>query len=138
MLWSNATTVLIASGVMGLLSGYLAYRRERNPYLWFLIGFGLTMAGIVPIFFAPLLKKRKNRVATQLQPQPYLKGPKNKFWYFVDKSRTQQGPLSYDAIFRAWKEQTISLETLVWHEDLNDWKPLQKLIEIRMQTKRGS
>ena len=39
----DLSTTLLVSSAAGLISGYLAYRRGKNPILWFLVGalFGL-------------------------------------------------------------------------------------------------
>ena len=125
MFWSKPEIVFAASSLVGLLSAYTASKRQKNPYLWFCIGFGLTLMGVLPIFIAPLIKQKK---AAAPKPIPYIKGPKDKFWYYADESRLQQGPFSHDALTRAWREKKIHLHTLVWHEDLATWKPLKEMI----------
>ena len=123
---------LIAACLIGGLSAYLSYRRGRNPYLWFFIGFLFGIFGIMAIFFAPLTKKKKGVASlqpTEIKPIPKIAGPKDKFWYYLDPSNQQQGPMSHDALTLAWKEGRIVPTSYVWNEELTDWKPLQELIK---------
>lgn len=131
MIWQNYTSAILASTGIALFSAYLAHRRGRNPYLWFGIGFLFGLMGIMAIFFAPFQKKKKVPLAKPV-PQPYISGPTDKFWYYLDNDRQQKGPLSHNALSKAWKEKEIQPTTLVWNEELTDWKSLQELIQERM------
>ncbi|HEY4255362.1 MAG TPA: DUF4339 domain-containing protein [Chlamydiales bacterium] len=131
MLWPNLPSLFLASGAIGLISAYLAHRRGKNPLVWFCVGFFFGALGIFAIFFSPNPKK-KTPVETPTQPKPYLHGPSDRFWYYLDPSSSQQvGPMSYEAVSKAWKQGNISPVTLVWHEELVDWKPLQELIRVK-------
>jgi len=132
MIWPNMTTAIISSSIVGLLSAHLARRRGRNPFGWFAIGFFFGLFGVLAIFFIPQSKKEEIGLAPlQPAPKPYLFGPINKFWYYLDKTHSQVGPMSYNAISKTWQEGKLPPATLVWNEDLEGWKPLQDL--IRMQ-----
>lgn len=126
--------MLVSAAIIGSLSAYLAYKRGRNPYAWFAIGFLFGIFGIFAIFFAPGPKK-KVQPAT---PQPVYKiqGPIDKFWYFVDPSNQQQGPMSHDAITMAWKQGKIDTSTYVWNEEMSDWKPLKEILKVEVLPQR--
>jgi uncharacterized membrane protein YfcA len=131
MLWPDITTTLIAGAFTGLITAYIAYRRKRNPASWFLIGFLFGLIGLLFFFFSPQRKKPAPAAPVKPQPKPYVFGPADKYWYFLDAGQTQVGPMSYTALSNHWKQGKIKPDTFVWHEDLVDWKPLQEL--IRMQ-----
>lgn len=120
--------MLISATAIGSLSAYLAYKRSRNPYLWFFIGFFFGIFGIFAIFFAPAPKKKVNRTPPPLVYN--IQGPIDKFWYFLDPANQQQGPMSRDAITAAWKEGRIDPSTYVWNEEMSDWKPLGEILKI--------
>lgn len=130
-------TIFIAV-ITAFLSAYLAKKRGRNPIIWFLIGLTFGLLGLFSIFFFPSLKKgeKKGSVAPSkkapyeeeaLAPlPPTIVGPSDKFWYYLDPLNAQQGPMSFDALTRAFGQGKITGTTYVWHEDLSDWKPLQE------------
>lgn len=130
MMWPSFTTTLLFSAATGLLSAFLAHRRGNNPYLWFAVGFCFGMLGALCLFFAP--KKKKFTPPPAPIPQPYLSGPLDKFWYYLDPSHTQVGPMSHTAISKEWQEGKIPTSTLVWHEELAEWQPLADLVKTRL------
>ncbi len=127
MQFLSPTSLLIAAAI-GTLSAYIAHRRGRNPYAWFFVGFIFGVLGIMAIFFAPFGKKKGVAVPVAAKPEPVIQGPKDKFWYYLDGSNQQQGPMSHDALTAAWKEGKVNLSTLIWHEDLTDWKALKETL----------
>jgi hypothetical protein len=86
------------------------------------------MLGTLALFFAPIGRKKKVQAPVLIEPEPYLFGPIDKFWYYVDGSNSRVGPLSHDSISDEWKTGKITNKTYIWHEDLTEWKPLEELI----------
>jgi hypothetical protein len=127
MISSDTTTALLIGTFIGLAAAYVAHRKKRNPYLWFFVGFFFGLFGLFFFIFLPQKKKTPKKTA----PQPFISGPSDKFWYFLDKSNEQVGPMSYIALSKHWKEGEIGQSTFIWHEDLTDWKPLEDLIRMR-------
>ena len=122
--------ILCMSTLAGIISAYIARRRGRNPYFWFGVGFLFGLIGVMAIFIAPNPKKAESEeVTTKTEPKFYIDGPIDRFWYYLDASRQQQGPMSHDALTQAWKKGSITSSTLVWNEDLSNWKELQELIK---------
>lgn len=121
--------MLISAVAIGALSAYLAYKRERNPYLWFFVGFLFGIFGIFAIFFASA-KKKPVPVAAPPEPVFTIAGPTDKFWYYLDPAHQQQGPMSRDALTIAWKEGKVDLSTFVWHEEMAEWKPLKETLKL--------
>lgn len=126
MLWSNFPALLFASGVIGLISAYLAHRRGKNPITWFMIGFFFGLLGVFAIFFVPQDKKQPVPAAT-----PYITGPNDKVWYYLDSANAQVGPMSYNALASAWQQGAVLPTNFVWHEELPEWKPLKDLIATK-------
>ncbi len=122
--------MLLTAAVMGTLSAYLAKKRGKNPYLWFALGFFFGIFGIFALFFTSGAKK----IPTQMPKQPVLRieGPSDKFWYYLDPTHNQQGPMSRDALTEAWKSGKIDLSTFVWHEELPEWKPLKDTLKTEL------
>jgi hypothetical protein len=122
---------LLIASVVGFLSAYMASRRGRNVYLWFGIGFLFGILGMLAIFIMPNMRKKPEPRPAAIEPQPYIDGPIDRFWYYLDHLRQQQGPMSHNALTQAWKRGEIVASTLVWHEDLPNWKELQELIKFK-------
>lgn len=125
MIYPFSPVALIGAALIGGLSAYLAYRRGKNPYLWFFIGFFFGALGILFIFFSP--KPVPKEEPTPIIPT--IQGPKDKFWYYLDTLHQQQGPMSHDALTSAWREGKLNLSTYVWNEELPDWKPLEEFVK---------
>jgi hypothetical protein len=119
--------ILFFSLLFGLSTAWFAHNRGRNPYLWFSLGFLFGLLGVLAFFF-PLTSQRKSREVVPEIPQPYIEGPRDAFWYYLDEERQQKGPMSFDAFSRIWRRGEMPPTTLVWHEQLEEWKPLQELI----------
>jgi hypothetical protein len=128
--------ILAASLIFGLIATALAYKFKRNPYLWFFVGFIFGLWGVLSIFITLIPRHRAERQKAPSKPElhSYIEGPMDRFWYYLDKSREQRGPMSHNALTRAWKKGEVALSTLVWHEDLSNWKQLQDLIRYREST----
>lgn len=124
----NAPLILFSSLAVGSISAYIAWRRERNPYIWFVVGFIFGLLGVLAIFIIP---HRKKVLVARPAPQPYIEGPLDRYWYYLDEERQQQGPMSHGALTQAWQNGNIGSGTFIWHEELSTWKPLQELIKFR-------
>lgn len=121
--------MLLSATVMGSVSAYLAHKRGKNPYLWFGIGFLFGIFGIFAIFLLPRFSGKKRAKPTP--PSWSLKGPSDKFWYYLAPGGEQKGPLSRDAIKKALDEGMIDHSTYIWHEELSDWIPLKETLSIQ-------
>lgn len=121
--------MIVSALAIGVLSAYLARKRGRNPYAWFSIGFLFGIFGIFAIFFASAKKKPSPISTTKSEPVFTIQGPIDKFWYYLDPTHQQQGPMSRDALSAAWKEGKVGLSTFVWHEEMTDWKPLKETLK---------
>ncbi len=125
MLQIDPKLQVISSIIFGLTSAYLARRRGKNPYLWFFLGVLFGCFGVAAIVFG----EKKPPKPASIPAEPYIEGPQEHFWYYLDNARNQTGPMSFQAINDFWKKGKISPATFVWHRDLPDWKPLQDLIK---------
>lgn len=47
-------------------------------------------------------------------------------WYYAKNSQ-KHGPVDQDVIQEMWDNEEIDLETLVWHEGLDQWQPLRSM-----------
>lgn len=124
--------------VTGGISAYFAKKRGKNPYLWFAIGSFFGLFGLFVLFFMP--KKKKN-LQTAQQPSkedeitiditPEVDPTElEKLWYYLAAENKQHGPMSFDALKRAFREGKISDGTYVWNEQMDEWRRFGELFKI--------
>ncbi len=109
-----------------------AQKRGRNPLYWFIGGLFFGIFALIVLLLLPVQQKRMNRVEIP-SPMPMLQ-PKEAahsqlFWYYLGGDKTQHGPMSFDALRRAWREGNVHDHTLVWNESMNEWKSLQEVAQ---------
>lgn len=119
--------------IMGSISAYLAKKRGKNPLLWFILGTLLGVLGLFILFFMPKKKERapqatepSNEVTIDVTPQ-VKPSELEKFWYYLAAGNEQNGPMSFDALKRAFREGKISDATYVWNEEMEGWKRFGEL-----------
>ena len=59
----------------------------------------------------------------------------SKNWYYADRRRQQQGPVSSDGLLAALQRGEVDMSSLVWHEQLPGWVPLSQVAaELGLRT----
>jgi len=51
-------------------------------------------------------------------------------WYYVDKNKQQQGPMSVQALTSHWKDQLVHENSYVWTTGMGEWVKLQKMPDL--------
>lgn len=148
---SSMTLTLILWILTGLATGYLAYRRGRDPYIWFALGIFFGILAILALVLLPPVKsteeegtaterleevaerrqrqlkeQEKMENAPDLQPQSV----ETKEWFYLDKAKQQQGPVSFYSLNAAWENGDISQQSYVWTEGMPEWKKIQDLTDL--------
>ncbi|NNM42999.1 MAG: DUF4339 domain-containing protein [Chlamydiae bacterium] len=115
----SSSFLLVTGLALGTLAAYLAKRRGLNPYFWFGIGLFFGALGICVMFLFP--KKTEGSNAVPTPPAPPVLSKKNTLWYYLDQNHTQSGPISEDFLQELFQKNTISEETYLWCEDMDNW-----------------
>lgn len=124
----------LMSIVFGAISAYVAKSRGKNPFLWFGLGALFGLFGLLFLLFAPQMKTQKGARKSPLDKNtiditpPFDPKYNEKFWYYVDQSNKTQGPMSFDGLYRLFQDKAVSLQTFVWNESLDSWKPLNEFL----------
>lgn len=130
----NPTTLLIAV-LFGFISSFVAFKRGKNPYLWFFLGALLGALGIFAvILLSDFAKKRKPR--KKRAPALVLDGPQDKLWFYLDETHQQVGPISYQSVGENLRKGVINPQTFVWHENLSSWKKIEELLKVHYYSGR--
>lgn len=118
--------------VFGCVTAYFAKTRGRNVYGWFFIGLFLGLIGLCLVFIFPKknlpVQKSDEPVTIDIVPDA-PEDHKNKFWYYLDETNKQMGPMSFNALVRDWKEGKVHPQTQVWNENLTHWKPFSEFLK---------
>ncbi len=121
---SNATLLIsFLSGLLlwGPLSFNFAKKKGRNPRRWYTVGFFFGLIGFSILMFL----KPKQKPAPTPTPEPAKPLPLS-YWYYLDKG-DQIGPMSLDALKKAFITDKITEESYVWNEEMTDWEPLKNV-----------
>ncbi len=119
--------------VFGAVSAYFAKIRGKNPYLWFFLGMLFGVFGLLYLFFTPKPKRGEQTESPTdgktIDISPAYDPKFNEiFWYYLDPENKQYGPMSFEALYRLYRDANISKKTFVWNESLESWKPLDEFI----------
>ena len=118
------------------VAAHYAKQRGRNPYIWFFIGFVFSLPGLLVLFILPRKKPKKEEVMVK-EAEEAAPAPKNilippegshPFWYYLDQGNQQCGPMSFNALEKAWNEGKVTLNTYVWNEAMENWKLFGEII----------
>ncbi len=125
---------ILLSLTLGLGCSHLAKQRRRSPLHWFIAGLLFGIFALIVIFILPARRRRatshSEALPSQKIPKLALLSPSHeeKLWYFLDEQKSQMGPMSFDALSRAWVEGKIRENTFVWNESMENWQKFQEVI----------
>jgi hypothetical protein len=125
---------LLLGLIIAFMCSHFAKKRGRNPLHWFIWGALFGVFALVTLFLLPL-KKRAASVAAPLPasaPSPLLQvaapTQMGKLWYYLDQQRQQCGPVSFDGLNKQWADGKLQLHSLVWNDELENWKRLEEVV----------
>lgn len=103
------------------LSSFFAFRKGRDPILFFFLG---GLFGLLPLFYLAFAKKKQVPVLATGPEAPAESPLPRRGWYYLAKDETQIGPVSLQDLLTAWDRKEISSSTYVWNERMNDWSQI--------------
>jgi len=130
----NAILPVICSLICAINSSKLAYKKNRDSQLWFMLGllFGI-IALIIIYFLKPLKSLKKNTQKISIKPlieHLAVLNTDNNYWYYLDNTRKQVGPMSLKKLYDFYLKQKISNHTYVWNDTMNNWKKLKEISSL--------
>lgn len=122
--------------LIGTLTAYFANQRGRDPFAWFIIGMLLGLIGLFILFLLPIIESTEDvHEMDELLPEgpeDYVKDHyQNKEWFYVNKERKQQGPVTFLTLKKEWGKGDLQEETLVWSEGMENWSPIKELPHLK-------
>jgi len=64
---------------------------------------------------------------TDTQQAPTLLNATIELWYYLDNQNNQYGPMSFEALERAWECEKINASTYVWNRKMDKWLLLKEV-----------
>ncbi|PIS00177.1 MAG: hypothetical protein COT84_08885 [Chlamydiae bacterium CG10_big_fil_rev_8_21_14_0_10_35_9] len=138
---------LFLAAVIGFICSFIASKKKRNPYLWFLSGFFFTVFALLILLLLPSKNQKipseadmkinkqeaieLEQTENSVEEEGYQKILDDKLWYYLDESNNQCGPMTLDALRNEWMEGKVKNTTFVWNEELPEWKPLQETSDFQ-------
>jgi hypothetical protein len=120
---------LLGATVIGIICTIFAKKKHRNQLGWFAIGFLFGIFGLMILLFMPALKPPIDAAVVTLPPLFTPESPlTEKMWYYLTPEKVQKGPMSYQALEEAFHNSSVTSDTYLWHDELDEWKTLS-LIE---------
>ena len=123
-------TFIIAS-LFGAICAYYGKQRGRDPLNWFFIGLFLGVIGLILLFIlpakkAPVLAEEIQKTAPIQEPIEEKEIPSSHkpplFWYYLDAENKQFGPMSFEGLQTAFKEDKINDATYIWNQEMTNWQ----------------
>lgn len=126
---------LIIWAICGSICAHFAKKQGRSPRKWFFLGMLLGLLGLLLLFVLRYyeiwrLKRKGGKQKEESSLKTASTSAKNLstntaphiLWYYLDSQQQQQGPMSFNALERAWKEDRVFTSSWVWNEEFSDWK----------------
>ncbi len=113
----------------GLYLARKAVRIGKNRNFWFLIGFFFGIYGVIAFWISKRnLKKQPQKPSSPKPVEPLIRYSEA-FWYYLDEAKATIGPMSHSRINQLFQEGILHAKTLVWNEELENWKSLEELTQ---------
>lgn len=123
--------IILCNFLWALGCGYYANKRGHNPTNWFVAGLLFGILALIVLFLLPARKKKEMVQSEPILPILTILQPDHigKLWYFIDEEKKQLGPMSFDALGKAWQEGKVREKTYVWNEAMENWREFQDVIK---------
>lgn len=114
----------------GWIIARIAQKKGLNQRNWFIAGVLFCALAFIMVLF-----QRKKNFKTPdpiCKPQliPVHLSQRECLWYYLNKAGQQFGPISFQALTKAWENKKIQEESYVWNEDLEGWKKFKEVLQI--------
>jgi len=117
---------IIGGVLFGSICAYAAKKKNLNQLGWFALGFSFGVFALIVLTF--LKGKKVPAILPELEPLFPSESPlTEKMWYYLTPEQEQVGPMSYNALERAYRADLITDETYLWNDNLDNWQPLSTI-----------
>lgn len=131
--WEQIQLLIPVWALAGVACAWIATKKNRNPFIWFVAGFFFSLFGIILLLILPPGLQIRKKNPSFSPPSLVLPEISYKSWFYLDRSNTQQGPLDFISLSKSWKEHQLSEQTYLWSEGMENWKKAHEIPEFLKQ-----
>jgi hypothetical protein len=132
--------ILLILFTIGATCYYTAKKKERNPFIWFFIGFFFGLMGLLLLVLLPKARKAQVTKQNQFSQQEQniantadvaiLSPYKEMQWYYLNDNHEPKGPLYFSEMLDAWIKGVISVKSYVWQDQMNVWQQIHEISDF--------
>lgn len=133
----NFWICILAWLTIGWICSQIAFKRGRNPSIWFILGALLGLVALLLLFILPSNAPKLATSPATLPVEPsliptedHVHTPPETLWHFIDQEKSIQGPISFYALKEAWEAGQISAISYVWNEGMENWQKIGDLPDL--------
>ncbi len=115
--------IILSAALFGLLCSGMAQRKNRNPIIWFFVGFSFGIFAVTLLLFLKPVRLE----TVQIVKKPLISHKDDNFWYYIDLQKKQIGPMSLQALLNNYFKGLISESTYVWNDTMTNWQKLKTM-----------
>jgi hypothetical protein len=131
--------LLLGAALSGILAMWMAFKRERNPILWLLLGVLLPFLSLLALAILGESEEKKWRhssswkgyqqkpaieEAARVQDEVQIKSEDDYVWYFVKVDGERVGPARFSRLVDCYKAGEVNNDSLVWNDSMHEWKKI--------------
>ena|SRR5690242_6877035 len=124
---------IITNLLLAWVCAYYAMRRGYNPIIGFIAGIFFGVLALITLFILPNRKSQSQTPSASKVSSIQATCPiqAQKLWYYLNDKKEQFGPMSFNALSRAWVDGAIQEKTYVWNEEMENWQPLKEVASLQ-------
>ena len=131
----------------GVICAFIAQKKARSPYIWFLGGLFFSFLALIALFILPPveiekkeddnmglvenLKEIQELESVEDDAEQVPSESSNTLWYYLDENNQQLGPMTLQRLVNDWNDKKLKENTLVWNEEMSGWKPLRETSDFK-------
>jgi hypothetical protein len=144
----NSFYIFFALCISGAVIAMIAKQKNRNPIIWFFLGFLFPLFSILFITFLPARPGKKDpetasvpiseirsesalpadSIRSSVGPVKRIPTNKSLQWYYLNKNVDTIGPLTIDELRHHIFDNKLDGTTYIWCEEFADWMQISEFI----------
>lgn len=131
--------------LLGIISAYIAFKKQRNPFGWFFVGFLFGLIGIVIAMILPpsdisgnysnpnnsqkleiLSEEVKDKAENTITPPIF----ETSDWFYLNENKKAIGPFNEENLIKTLLTKENRKEIWIWKKGMTDWQKTTSIASI--------